>query len=298
MDKNKIIKTELHPKNKHNSNYDFDILIKHEPSLIPFVLPNKYGNLSIDFFNPDAVKSLNTALLKTFYNIQYWEIPDGYLCPPIPGRADYIHHIAEFLDSQTKGSVLKNCIDIGTGANCVYPIIAVSEYNWNVLGTEIDNVALENAKKIIDNNPILQGKVQLKLQQNQQYIFKGIVESDMQYDICICNPPFHESAADAHQSSIRKLSNLKKMKVSNPILNFGGQSNELWCKGGEVAFITRMIHESKEFADNISWFSTLVSKEKSLTILVPILKSVKPKTIKILEMGQGNKISRILVWGF
>ena len=62
---------------------------------------NPFNDLSIDFFNPKAVKMLNKALLKQYYNIDNWNIPADNLCPPIPGRADYIHHIADLLGSKS-----------------------------------------------------------------------------------------------------------------------------------------------------------------------------------------------------
>jgi len=43
------------------------------------------------------VKVLNTALLFKYYNIQSWNFPDDNLCPPISGRVDYIHHLADLL---------------------------------------------------------------------------------------------------------------------------------------------------------------------------------------------------------
>ena len=75
------------------------------PDLAGFVSPNKYGDDSVDFFNPDAVKILNRALLKHHYGIENWEIPEGYLCPPIPGRADYLHHIADVLSLRNEGNI-------------------------------------------------------------------------------------------------------------------------------------------------------------------------------------------------
>ena len=95
--KSHLEKKGLHPRNKHQSHYDFTVLMKSLPALKSFVSINKYNNQSIDFANPEAVKTLNKALLKYFYNIENWNIPDSYLCPPIPGRAEYIHHVADVL---------------------------------------------------------------------------------------------------------------------------------------------------------------------------------------------------------
>jgi 23S rRNA (adenine1618-N6)-methyltransferase len=233
--------------------------------------------------------------LKHYYGLEYWDIPSGYLCPPIPGRADYIHHMADLL-MDTNSNI--QCLDIGTGANLIYPIIGVKEYNWHFVGTEIDPIAIENARKIIDTNSILKGKIELRMQQNASKILEGIIQKEDNFDIVICNPPFHASAQEAQAGTLRKLSNLKNKKVQQPILNFGGQHNELWCIGGESHFIRNMIQESKVFANQCHRFSSLVSKEATLKDCMQSLNQMHAADINIIPMGQGNKVSRILVWSW
>lgn len=296
------IKVKLHPRNKHRERYDFKSLIKSCPELAPFVKPNAFNDDSVDFFDENAVKALNKALLKHFYHVSFWEIPKGYLCPPIPGRADYIHHIADVLISKNntiipKGNKIK-CLDIGTGANLVYPIIGHEEYGWSFVGSDINPEALSSAQKIIDNNPVFKNDIHLRLQTQSKDIFKDIIQKDEFFDLTICNPPFHSSAEEAQAGSIRKLSNLKQQKVTDLKLNFGGQNNELWCQGGEGRFINDMIFESRQFSKSCYWFSTLVSKEATLKRILATLKTVEAKEVKVVNMGQGNKISRILVWTF
>ena len=65
--------------------------------------PNQFGDESVDFANPAAVKALNRALLRQDYGLDYWDIPAGYLCPPIPGRADYVHYLADLLAADRGG---------------------------------------------------------------------------------------------------------------------------------------------------------------------------------------------------
>ncbi len=60
----------LHPRNKHRSRYDFAELVKNLPALRDFVVMNPYGDESIDFADPAAVKMLNKALLKHHYAIE------------------------------------------------------------------------------------------------------------------------------------------------------------------------------------------------------------------------------------
>ena len=292
----------LHTRNFHNNRYDFDALIKSEASLNEFVKPNKYGDLSIDFANPDAVIALNKALLSHFYAVKNWSIPQGYLCPPIPGRADYVHHIADLLAKTNgnkipKGKTVRG-LDIGVGANCIYPIIGTSVYSWSFTGSDIDKISIQSAQNIIDSNESLKDNITVKLQENQKNIFKGIINSDDKYDFTLCNPPFHKSLEDTLAGNKRKIQNLTKQDNAKNALNFGGKNNELWCEGGEVAFIKKMIKESFEFSKNCLWFTTLVSRKENLDFIYDALEDIDVVQYKTIDMAHGQKISRVIAWTF
>lgn len=295
-------KVSLHPRNRHRGRYDFKQLVESCPELAGFVRPNIYFDESIDFFDPEAVKMLNKALLKHYYDIEYWDIPENYLCPPIPGRADYIHHMADFLCGKNFGTFPTgekiSVLDIGVGANCVYPIIGNKEYNWSFIGTDIDPVALESAAKIVEMNPRLKDRVELRLQTNPRDIFYGVIQKDELIDLTLCNPPFYASLAEAQSGTIRKLNNLKDKKEEAPIRNFGGQQSELWCEGGEEQFVRDMIRQSRQFIEPCLWFSTLVSRQSNLKSAYEALKKAEAVEVKTIPMGQGNKISRIVAWTF
>lgn len=292
----------LHPRNKHQSRYDFKLLIKAAPELATFVSLNKYGDESIDFANPKAVKCLNRALLIHFYQIEQWDIPEGYLCPPIPGRADYIHYSADLLASchnQTipKGNKIK-VLDIGVGANCVYPIIGHQEYGWAFVGSEIDPIAIKSATNIINVNSSLKNVIEVRLQPNKTAIFKGIIHKEERFDLSICNPPFHMSAAAALEGSQRKVRNLGNKNYAKPILNFGGQASELWTDGGEVGFIGKMIEESKVYNKQCFWFTSLVSKSENLPAIYAMLERAGTLETRTNNMTTGNKVTRIVAWTF
>lgn len=290
-------KSELHKRNKHKGQYDFQLLTENYPPLKKFVILNPLGVQTVNFFNPQAVKALNKALLISYYGIRYWDIPKGYLCPPIPGRADYIHYIADLIQpGEQKTS--RRCLDIGVGANCIYPIIGQTEYGWTFVGSDIDPVSIENARKIVTCNPVLAHKIDLRLQKDNRKIFDGIIAPDDYFDVTICNPPFHSSREEAEDVTLRKLSSLKGERVMKARLNFGGNANELWCEGGELRFLLNMISESQKFKNNCGWFTSLVSKEKNLDKLCAKLKAVNASEYKIIPMHQGTKSSRILAWRF
>ena len=298
-------KPKLHPRNKHHDRYDLEVLTETNESLKPFVQMNEHGNESIDFFNPEAVKALNQALLKQYYGIQYWDIPEDYLVPPIPGRADYIHYAADLMsgnypkrttDPIPLGTQIK-CLDIGVGANCVYPIIGKKVYGWDFVGTEIDALAIAAAQKIIDRNE-LGDSISLRKQNNGEFMFRGVVKQGEFFDLCICNPPFHASEAEAKAATSRKIRNLKGESDAEPTQNFGGQHSELWCEGGELQFIHNYMRESKEFAENFLWYTTLVSKQENVGKVLRQLEKLEALNVHVIEMGQGMKQSRIIGWTF
>lgn len=285
-------KNSLHPKNPHCGKYDFKTLGETNPQLKKYIIKNKYSGIdTIDFSNNLAVKFLNKALLEYFYHVKNWDLPLGYLCPPIPGRADYIHFVADLMGSQKKLRVL----DIGTGANGVYPFIGVKEYDWNFVATDIDPVSLNNLKSILDANENYRSKIELRLQSNSNNIFTNIISEEEHFDLTICNPPFHASKKDAELAAQRKISNLK---IKNKELNFGGQNAELFCQGGEAQFIKTMILESRIFYKNCRWFTTLVSKKENLSGIYGELKRAGVKDIKTVNMSQGQKESRFVGWTF
>lgn len=296
-------KTSLHPRNLHRFGYNFELLSQKNPDLGKFVFVNKHDIETIDFSDPQGVKQLNKALLQTNYDIHNWDIPNDFLCPPIPGRADYIHYIADLLATTNKGKIPEGenvvGLDIGIGANCIYPILGNAIHKWSFVGTDIDEIAIQNCKKIIEQNPKLAESISLQLQVDSHKIFKNIITPEDKFAFTICNPPFHNSAEEAQKIASRKVNNLnsKGKKTDNPILNFGGQNAELWCEGGELTFIKQMIYESAKYPMQCLWFTTLVSKQSNLRTLYKTLNLVAARH-KTIEMSQGQKTSRFIAWTF
>lgn len=293
-------KDNLHPRNKHRQRYNFPDLIAASAELAAYVAPNPYGELSVDFKNPQAVKVLNRALLKFFYKIDLWDIPEGYLCPPIPGRADYIHYVADLLAVDNNGNIPTGksikVLDIGVGANCIYPLIGHHEYGWDFVGSDIDHIAVNSAKNIIEANGL--GKVILiRKQSSSTDIFHGIIKPREKFNVTICNPPFHASMQEAMEGTSRKWKNLGH-KQSTATLNFGGKNAELWCEGGEESFVRRIIEESIQFSKSCRWFTSLISKKETLEGCYRTLEKVKATEVKTINMSQGQKVSRVLAWKF
>jgi 23S rRNA (adenine1618-N6)-methyltransferase len=282
----------MHPRNRHQGLYDFALLTKALPELASFVV-DRFGKKTIEFTNPKAVKALNRAILKAHYGINFWDIPEDFLTPPIPGRADYIHALADLI-GEKKGPEVR-VLDIGTGANLIYPLIGNAEYGWNFVGSEINPEAAANANKIVKENK-LEKAIEVR-EQSAGKIFSGIIKPGEKFDLTLCNPPFHSSLDEAMEGTARKWKNLKRGKPGTH-RNFGGQGSELWIEGGERTFVGKMIEESLLMKQQVSWFTTLVSKDTNVPVFEAMLRKCSPREVRTIPMSQGAKKSRILAWCF
>ena len=285
-----------HPRNPHQGRYDFEALVATCADLAGFLQPNKVGEISVDFADPAAVLCLNRALLAQHYGVAQWGLPEGYLCPAVPGRADYVLHLADLLGQRPQAI---RALDIGTGASCVYPIIASRGSGWRVVGTDIDPVSIKTAKAIVDSNPGLANGIQLRQQRDKGAIFAGVVRPGERFDVSLCNPPFHASQAQANAANSRKRNNLgQQRRPLRDKLNFGGQGGELWCPGGELGFLKRMATESRTVGEQIGWFSSLLSKGGNIAPLRTELRKLGAAAVEVVPMAQGNKQSRFIAWRF
>ncbi len=297
---------QLHPRNAHHGRYDFKALCTSTPELSGFLRANPRGDSSIDFSDADAVRVLNQALLKHVYGVVHWDLPPGYLCPPIPGRADYVHYLADLLSESTgqPESSKVRVLDIGTGASCIYPILASSCYGWEVVGSDIDAVALGSAQAIVESNPRLKKKISLRLQPDRKFVFKAIVTEDDYFDAALCNPPFYKSASEARSKNQQKTKSLEssaglaRSAGAQPLRNFAGTDKELWCAGGEAKFLRDMIRESKHYRHQVGWFTSLVSRAKHINSLKKEIQRAGATETRVVDMRQGHKISRFIAWTY
>lgn len=295
------VKPGLHPRNRHSRRHDFERLAAVCPELRTWLRPAPHGGLSIDFADPAAVRALNKALLAEAYDIRVWDIPPGYLCPPVPGRADYLHHLADLLAEGHEGRIPRGpavrLLDVGVGAGAIYSLIGHREYGWSFVGSDVDETALSSAARILAANRGLAQAIVLRRQADPDAVFAGVVHAGERFDLTLCNPPFHPSALAAAETARAKWRKLGR-GASKTTRNFGGQAAELWCRGGEVGFIRRMIAESAELAEQVGWFTTLVSNSASLPALYQALRQAGSRQVRTVPMAQGQKRSRFLAWSF
>lgn len=285
----------MHKKNKHTDDYNFDQLATVYPNIVPFIYTNANNKKTIDFANPKAVKALNAALLKSHYDIDFWEFPDHFLCPPIPGRVDYIHHISDLLE-RSKLTNNITVMDIGSGANCIYPLLGTAVYDWDFIAVESNDDALKHAQHIIDKNN-LKDKIKLKKQDDVAHVLNGVLNKTDQVTVTMCNPPFFKNEEDALKATTSKLKGLGK-PTDQMIRNFAGQAHELWYKGGEKAFLHNYLYESSLLKTQSFWYTSLVSNKDNVKTIHQSLKKLGATAVLTIGMNIGNKKSRIVAWTF
>jgi 23S rRNA (adenine1618-N6)-methyltransferase len=289
----------LHPRNRHARGYDFERLLAIGPELGPLLRRAPHGGTTIDFADPVAVRALNKALLADAYGIVGWDLPPGYLCPPIPGRADYLHHLADVLAEDAGGRIPRGAgvhvLDVGVGASAIYPLIGHREYGWTFVGTEVDEIALACAARILAANPGLEQAIVLRRQPDPRAVLAGVVLPGERFDLTLCNPPFHASAREARAATQQKW---RKLGRPGQARNFGGQAAELWCPGGEVGFIRRMVEESTALREQVRWFTTLLSSAAELPTVQGALRQAGAREIRTVSMAQGQKRGRFVAWTF
>ncbi len=295
----------MHKLNPHNQSYDMKALAAVQPELEPFIITGQNGQLTLDFSDALAIKALNKAILKKDYKIDFWDLPEGYLCPPIPGRVDYLYHLKDIIHNPSDHAV--SALDIGAGANLIYPIVGARAFNWRFVATDIDSIAVNCAKQLVKVNKGLDKQIKVRLQTDENSIFNNIIHSQEYFDVSLCNPPFHSSAQEAAQGNQRKNRNLNFNKSKrgstlkankNDQLNFAGTNKELWCEGGELAFIKKMIDQSVSVREQVGLFTCLVSRKDHLPPLYKALKAVGAARVETVDMAQGSKVSRFIAWSF
>ena len=279
----------------HTNNYNFEVLIDNYPKLQPFVFKNKYGNLTINFSEAKAVRALNTAILKVDYGINYWQFDDNNLTPPIPSRVAYIHLLKDLLLSSNLDGNIK-VLDIGTGANCIYPLLGQSIYNWQFVGTDVNKSSIKQAEKIIAKNQ-LEDKISTRFQNNPNQILQGILAKTDTFTLTMCNPPFYKDETEANSATLKKSKGLNQ-DTNSINRNFSGISNELWYKGGEKAFLHNYLYESSLFKNKCFWYTTLVANKYNIKSMYASLDKLGAKIIKTLPINIGQKKSRVVAWTF
>ena len=268
---------------------DFSLLIKKFPELTKYtLLKNEDGEYSFNWSDNKLSLLITKCILDFYFKIKYYSIPNNFLIPPVPSRLNYINLIKtllisfNILTSKEENEIIG--IDIGTGANLIYPLLGYSLYKWKFICSEINNEAFENSIKIIKENK-LEEYIKLIKQKYKNYIFVGIINREKKYTFSICNPPYYD-----YEDEIKK-----EDKNKNCEYNF----DEIYYKNGEVGFFNKYFQESLCYSKNIFLFTYLIGKKSNAEKIYDQIS--EDKNIKYCDMKKiktGNNIRYIIFWTF
>ena len=282
-------------KNKKNIFYndfkpDFLTLIKEFPELKKYILKQNEDNeeeFQFDWSNNELSLLMDKSILNYYFDIKYYDIPKGFLIPPIPSRINYINLINSIITKLINDIDIKNIIgiDIGTGANIIYPILGYSIYKWKFICTEINKEAYNNAKLILQKNN-LENNINIIKQNNKDNIFISILNRENKYIFSMCNPPYYN-----YENEIK----LEDKKRDNEY-NF----DEIYYKNGEYGFFQRYFEESICYKNNVFLYTILIGKKINAENIYDKLSSYND-IIKIYNMQKiltGNNVRYIIYWSF
>ena len=121
---------------------------------------------------------------------------------------------------------------------------------------------------------------------------KELPYSSASIDFTMCNPPFYTSTADLLLSAAAK--------SRPPHSACTGADVEMVTAGGEIAFVSRMIDESKILGERCQWYTSMLGKYTSVETIVERLVTAGIHNWAVKDLIQGNKTRRWSVawsWG-
>lgn len=264
---------------------DFLILIKEFPELKKYIIKHdeKIEEFSFDWSNNDLSLLMTKSILNYYFNIKYYDIPKGFLIPPVPSRLNYLNLINELIKDIEKENIIG--VDIGTGANIIYPILGNSIYSWKFICSEINNESYNNAKLILQKNN-LEENINLIKQENKNNIFVSIINQENKYTFSMCNPPYYDYE--------------QEIKIEDKKRDTEYNFDEVYYEKGELGFFERYFEESICYKKNIFLFTILIGKKSNSEIIYDKINSYNNiiKLCDIKKIMTGNNVRYIIYWSF
>ncbi|KAI1716212.1 methyltransferase small domain-containing protein [Ditylenchus destructor] len=284
----------MHPRNQFKTNPpNFKDLAKKYSFLKDKCYLGVGGKVCVDFKNPKAVTALSRALLLEYFGLSV-QFPEDSLVPRIPQRLNYILLIEDLLRDNNLNNDSVCGIDIGTGASCIFPLLGAKQCEWNFVATELDEISLNCARENAVNNGLSRKIILVSV--GAETIFEKVMEEfpERVFEFCMCNPPFF----DPEEGDQRFLSSPDVNTMRNRFTEDGklaprsatlAKHNEVFVRGGEVAFVTRIINESYRFKDRIRIFTTMIGRRSSISPLQKMLTSSDLNvSVSVYALSQGR----------
>ncbi|XP_050440218.1 U6 small nuclear RNA (adenine-(43)-N(6))-methyltransferase [Adelges cooleyi] len=269
----------MHPRNLYRTPPNFKELADNYPEFRKYATTSLDGKIVFDFKNQDGLRVLTRILLKKDFDLDV-DLPVGKLIPTVPLRLNYILWIEDLLNLNNSNSSNTKGIDIGTGASCIYPLLAAKKFGWSMVGTDINKESVESASKNILKNNLLDRINVLEVSEWDSLL---PVKKNEHYDFCMCNPPFH-------CQQVLNTSDEDDCDKAN--------SCEMYTAGGEVDFVKKIISESERLLNSISIYTTMIGYKSSLKPLKKELQNIGAKSICEAGFFQGRTARWGIAWTF
>ncbi|KAI8807143.1 ribosomal RNA large subunit methyltransferase F-like protein [Cladochytrium replicatum] len=276
------------------ANVDYKRLADEHPSLKRYLKTSKKG-IWIDFKDPKAVREYNYALLWVDFRLRL-EIPLDVLCPPIANRLEYVLWIEHLLGPDHRTKDVIRGVDIGTGASCIYPLLGVARNkHWRFHVLEVDERLAEYATENIRRNK-MEDKIQVVLtdQGALNFAHPALLRDgrsvDVDFDFCMCNPPFFEDSVQRNDGLMKK--------ADAPSTVCTGSDVEMIAPEGEVGFVKNIISQSIEAPSRFRWYTSLIGIKSHVSVLEAEIIRLKPKTILVHTFQISRTTRWILSWSF
>ncbi|XP_026274624.1 U6 small nuclear RNA (adenine-(43)-N(6))-methyltransferase [Frankliniella occidentalis] len=288
----------MHPRNPYKTQPSFkDLAVKNEEFRLHATIDIS-GKVSIDFKKAETIRALTRALLKEDWNLDV-TLPKEYLVPTVPLRLNYILWIEDLvaaLKLEDTGSPVYG-IDIGTGASCIYPLLASRKNGWNMIGVEKDNTCLNHAQQNVLHNK-LESLVKVCKNDGEMIIDTSVMDGAFEpmptyFHFTMCNPPFFSSEEELEKTHKSRSANSPRPPPNNART---GSANEVVVEGGEVAFVHKMIDDSQQAKDKIRIFTTMLGHKSSVSKVLKYLKEKNISEIASTEFCQGHTTRWGIAW--
>ncbi|KAL5340372.1 hypothetical protein BJX70DRAFT_361565 [Aspergillus crustosus] len=281
-------------RNLYKDGVDFTTLALQSPDFARYLKPNN----QLDFTDPNAVRQLTVSLLQRDFGLKV-DIPEARLCPPVPNRLNYILWIQDLLDTTGDGyediydpDRATTGLDIGTGCCSIYPLLGAKlRPNWHFIASDIDDENIRTSTRVISENG-LESRIRIvRTSPNDTLIPLNKDLGVERFDFTMCNPPFYSSQSEMIASA--------EEKDRPPFSACTGAEVEMVTEGGEVSFVSRMIDESLQLREKVQWYTSMLGKLSSVSVLVEKLMALGNHNYAVTEFIQGNKTRRwAIAWSW
>ncbi|GAT19611.1 DUF890 domain protein [Aspergillus luchuensis] len=215
--------------------------------------------------SPEFANQLTKSLLQRDFELKV-EIPENRLCPPVVP-----------------------CDLIGASSQQVYSHTIL--YAHQLTYADIDNDNIRTSRDTVSANKLDSRIEIIQTDPKDELIPLDTKLNVDRLDFTMCNPPFYASRDELIASA--------EAKERPPFTACTGAEVEMVTTGGEIAFITRMIEESLHLRERVIWYTTMLGKLGSVSVLIETLLEHKNNNYAVTEFVQGNKTRRwAIAWSW